>query len=124
MNRKLLFSGIFLSLVAVSSIALTTVFDTRTESNLLPASNFNLALSVNFFHAISLIVLAQTKRKYTDKNLLNGGNVLLISTLVFSLPAYMSVFTTDIIVFDLVKVFGVIGLLIGWIVLAKTFYDI
>ena len=124
MNRKLLFSGFFLSLVAISSIALTSVFATRTENNLILFSNFGTALQVNFFHAIFLIVLAQIKRKYTDKNLLNGGNLLLISTLVFSLPAYMSMLIKDSIVFELVKVFGIIGLFVGWIVITKAFYDI
>lgn len=124
MNRKLLFSGIFLSIVAVSSIALTSVFATKTDSNLILFSNFDLALQVNFFHAIFLIVLAQLKRKYTDKNLLNGGNVLLVSTLIFSLPAYISIFTKEAIVFELVKVFGIIGLFVGWIVITKAFYDI
>lgn len=124
MNRKLLFSGIFLSIVAVSSIALTSVFATKTDGNLILFSNFDLALQVNFFHAIFLIVLAQLKRKYTDKNLLNGGNVLLVSTLIFSLPAYISIFTKEAIVFELVKVFGIIGLFVGWIVITKAFYDI
>lgn len=124
MNRKLLFSGIFLSIVAVSSIALTSVFATKTDGNLILFSNFDLALQVNFFHAIFLIVLAQLKRKYTDKNLLNGGNVLLVSTLIFSLPAYISIFTKEAIVFELVKVFGIIGLFVGWIVITKAFYDV
>ena len=124
MNRKLLFSGIFLSIVAVSSIALISVFATKTDGNLILFSNFDLALQVNFFHAIFLIVLAQLKRKYTDKNLLNGGNVLLVSTLIFSLPAYISIFTKEAIVFELVKVFGIIGLFVGWIVITKAFYDV
>lgn len=124
MNRKLFFYGIFLSLVAVSSIALTSVFAIRTEENLILFSDFDLALQVNFFHAIFLIVLAQIKRKYTDKNLLNGGYVLLASTLIFSLPAYVGIFIKQEMIFELAKVVGVIGLLVGWISITKTFYDI
>jgi len=124
MNQKLLFLGIFLSLFAISFLSLVTVFVSETENNTTLFSNFQLALQVNFFHAIVLFVLASLKRKYTDKGLLSAGYLLLAGTVVFSLPAYVGLLINNEVLFTLLNIFGLIGIFIGWIVITKTFYEI
>ncbi|MFK7947805.1 MAG: DUF423 domain-containing protein [Saprospiraceae bacterium] len=125
MNRQLLFLGVFLSGVAMLSTLAILFLTDETTNNLNSYSNFQIALQVNLFHAIVLFVLAQAKRKYNDKNFVTVGYLFVISTLLLALPAYIGVFNSfGEVLFDLVGLFGGIGLIISWVVLTKSFYNI
>lgn len=125
MNRQLLFLGIFLSSVAMLCTLAILFLTDETTKNLNSYSNFQIALQVNLFHAIVLFVLAQTKRKYNDKNFIIVGYLFVLSTLLLAIPAYIGVFNPfGETLFELVGLFGGIGLIISWIVLTKSFYDI
>jgi uncharacterized membrane protein YgdD (TMEM256/DUF423 family) len=124
MNRRLLFLGVFLSVIAV--VASTSILFLKGASND-PESNlvFTIAVQLNLFHAVLLFVLAWVKRKYDDKNLIITGWIFTFSILIFSGTAYFSMLSeTGVILFNTIGVIGVIGLLVGWIALSKEFYDI
>jgi uncharacterized membrane protein YgdD (TMEM256/DUF423 family) len=124
MNRKLLFLGVFLSVIAVLAstiiLFLKGASDDATE-NLV----FTIAVQLNLFHAVILFILARMKRKYTDQNLITAGWIFTFSVLIFSGTAYFSMLSdSGILLFNTVGAVGVIGLFIGWIVLCKEFYGI
>lgn len=124
MNRKLLLLGIFLSLLAMASTAMVLLMTNASADNVNIYSNFQIALQINLFHAIILFFLAQIKRRYNDRNMVNAGYIFVVGTLLLVLPAYIGALTKNEMMFELVSIFGLIGLIIGWIVLTKSFYDI
>lgn len=124
MNRQLLFLGIFLSIVAMVSTATILLLTDASVDNINIYANFQIGLQINLFHAIILFILALVKRKYNDQNLINASYIFVISTLLLVVPAYFGVLTENEVIFELVSIFGLIGLVIGWILLTKTFYDI
>jgi len=123
-NRKLLFLGIFLGLVAVASTTAILLLTNASANNIGAYSNIQIALQISFFHAAILMFLAQVKRKYTDQDLVNIGYIFTISTLVLILPACIAVFIGDSVVFEFACIAGMIGLVSGWIALTKSFYDV
>lgn len=124
MNRKLLFLGINLSSIALVATSAILFLTDATSDNVSIYSNFQIALQINLFHAIVLFILALAKRKYNDKNLVNTGYIFTLSTLILALPAYIGVLTGNEIMFELASISGLIGLICGWILLTKSFYDI
>jgi uncharacterized membrane protein YgdD (TMEM256/DUF423 family) len=123
MNRKLLFLGVFLSVIAVLAstiiLFLKGASDDATEN-----LAFSIAVQLNLFHAVILFILAWMKRKYTDQNLITAGWIFTFSILIFSGTAYFSMLSDmGIMLFNTVGVVGVIGLFIGWILLSKEFYN-
>lgn len=125
MNRRLLFLGTSLSFIAML-FALAVLFLTdKTSENIVSYSNFQVAFQINLFHAGLLFILAIVKRKYNDKNIVIVGNIFAFSTLLLAIPAYIGMFLPiGETLFYLVGIFGGIGLIIGWIVFSKSFYDI
>lgn len=124
MNRKLLFLGVILSGVAMVSTAAILLLTDASADNVSAYSNFQIALQINLFHAIVLFFLAQAKRKYNDQNLVIAGYIFVVGTLLLALPAYVGLLIHNEIMFELTSVFGLMGLIIGWILLTKSFYDI
>ena len=124
MNRKLLFLGISLSLIAVVATAVTLLSTNVSANNVGAYSNLQIALQISFFHAVVLLFLAQVKRKYTDRDLVSVGYIFMISTLVLLLPACIGVFIGDSVAFEFASITGIIGLVSGWIALTKSFYDV
>lgn len=124
MNRKLLFLGVFLSLIAV--LASTTILFLKGASDDAAVNlAFSIAVQLNLFHALVLFVLAWMKRKYTDQNLINAGWIFTFSILIFSGTAYFAMLSTmGTYLFNTVGIVGAFGLVIGWIVLSREFYNI
>lgn len=123
MNRKLLFLGVFLSVIAVFAstiiLFLKGASDDATEN-----LAFLIAVQLNLFHAVILFVLAWMKRKYTDQNLIAAGWIFTLSILIFSGTAYFSMFSDfGVYLFNTIGITGAIGLFVGWILLSKEFYN-
>lgn len=123
MNRKLLFLGIILGIIAiVSSIVILFVAGESKDTSTTFA--FQAALQIHLFHAVILMVLAAAKRKYTDQNLVITGWIFTFSVLLFSIPAYLAMFNEiGVLLFNTVGIIGGLGFVIGWILLAQTFYS-
>lgn len=123
MNRKLLFLGVSLSIIAVVfSIAIQFIIG--ASSDVSKNFAFHNALQIHFFHTLVIFFLATVKRKYTDQNLIIAGWLFGFSILLFSVPAYIGMFSkTGIVLFNTVGLVGSLGFIIGWILLLKTFYD-
>lgn len=124
MSRKLLFPGVFLGFIAVLACLLILFLTDETEQNLNSYSNFQIALQINLFHGLLLMILSAIKRRYTDQSLITAGWLLAFSTLLLAIPAYLGVFAEiGEMLFDTLGIFGGLGLVIGWLILIKSFYD-
>jgi uncharacterized membrane protein YgdD (TMEM256/DUF423 family) len=123
MNRKLLFLGVFLSIIGVFASGMILLLK-GASSDATQNLAFVIAVQLNFFHATILFVLAWMKRKYADQNLVSVGWVFTLSILVFSGTSYLSMlFESGTFLFNTVGVAGIIGLISGWIFLSKEFYN-
>ncbi len=120
MNRKLLFLGTVLGLLAtLAGIGLVFMINHEDINRILIAI---IGLNINFFHALLLLILAWIKRKYQDQNLVVAGGVLFAGVLVFSLPTYLwGISEGGAMIFNTVGVAGVPVLLIGWGIMIKEF---
>jgi hypothetical protein len=120
MNRKLLFLGTTLGLLAtLAGIGLVFMINHEDINRILVAI---IGLNINLFHALLLLILAWIKRKYQDQNLVAAGGALFAGVLVFSLPAYLwGISEGGAMIFNTVGMAGVPILLIGWGLMIKEF---
>ncbi len=124
MNRKLLALGFLLGCFAVLS-SISILFLKGASGDLDENLGFSIALTLNCFHALLLLVLSSIKRKYTDQQLISIGWVFTLSTIVFSGTAYLGMMSEfGIMLFNTVGIIGGLGIIISWIALGKILYDI